>query len=718
MQLSQTDRKAWQAEEVSLWYRSVRRTLLVGLLIGPPLRLLKMYWSESKLESWAFHYLAVGSFLYGLYVWFSPVTEEWKRRVQVTVMINVLQVYFIAAAVFVTPGCLGVWPFVSATLFFLYEIRSFSSRLTNFLVLLKHCCAWNFATRYSNQDSHCELPWIPIPLIFFVIYMAMTELEAKTERYYQFCETCKQQETNLRTILMSIPEGVGVITNQHELVCHNDQFRQLLQFTSATQIIDKLKATFPLKNIQTVTETDVSIWSKIECFLSEEKQEAVFGVTVVNSRYYEWKSTRCTWESVSACILSVSDISTWVASQHRLQQESEIKTSLIRFASHELRTPANAIVNLAQRLMSSTQLGPEQKEEMHVVRVNTQLLVLVVNDLLDFTRIQLEKLTLVKQNFDIRKLVREMASLVDWQCRRKGIELLVNTDSLVPETIYSDPSRLQQILLNLLKNAVRYTFHGAIRVICSLSAHNSLKICVKDTGIGLSPTQQQALRAAFQGIETDIKVPPREYGLGLYISNVLAVNLGFRAIDVSSQQGVGSEFCFEVALRLDDTCALTQSSDWTLCDIEEERQVESAVPASEVSGGMSLTNTQLASVLIVDDSEFNRLVLKKLLASLNIRADEAFNGLHALSLVRTALHRGQSYRVILMDVEMPEMDGIEATRLLREMERRGELMERLKIVGCSAHRSREDIERCLSAGMDSYLEKPVNSTMLREELID
>ena len=140
--------------------------------------------------------------------------------------------------------------------------------------------------------------------------------------------------------------------------------------------------------------------------------------------------------------------------------------------------------------------------------------------------------------------------------------------------------------------------------------------------------------------------------------------------------------------------------------------------AYDVSGGISSAQRSLSRVLVVDDIDFNRVVMRKMLRNFNIEADEAYSGLRAVTMIRTALRRNHCYRLILMDVEMPEMDGIEATMAIRAMELSGELPERPRIVACTAHRSREDIERCLSAGMDSYLEKPVNIDLLREEVIE
>lgn len=723
MQLSpflhvQSDSASWKAREVDLWYRSARKSLMVCLLVGVPLRLYKQPDLFSNPAHTSVLYTAVLGFLYACYVALWPTKGEWSQRVQMSVLINLLQTYILSASVVLFPSCIDTWPFAGALVFFFFEIRSFNSRLVNFCLLLKHCLAWHFALLYTGNLDQCELPWLTGSLVCMTLYIVSEEMEIKTEEFYKYCEACKQQELNLRSLLMSIPEGIGVISENLIFVCYNDKFKEILQFQSSENISDKLKSCFCVKNIESTAESTTSLSNKIQSFINSKRPEATFGVTHQNSLYYEWKGTRCTWENASACILTVSNISTWVADQRKLQQESASKTLLARFASHELRTPANAILNLMHRIAAADSLGTEQREEMNIVVVSTQLLVSVVNDLLDFTRIQTDKLTLVKQNFDVRNALREVVSLVELQCRHKGIQILVKIDNFVPEIVYSDSSRLKQIVLNLLKNAVRYTFHGTIRLIVSVTDHSTLKFSITDTGIGLSPQLQSSLQVCFQSAGSDLKAVPSENCLGLYISNALAISLGLQAIQFSSNLGVGSEFSFEMCIGLEKDIEMRYHSDCTSREIEDERDLERSVQAYDISGGISTSQRGFASVLVVDDMDFNRVVMRKLLRSFNLEADEAYSGLRAVTMVRTALRRNHCYRLILMDVEMPEMDGIEATRAIRALELSGELPERPRIVACSAHRSREDIEICLSAGMDSYLEKPVSRDLLREEVIE
>ena len=708
----------WRAREVELWYRSVRKTLMVCLLVGPPIRLLKQSSMFTNPDFALPFYSVVVGFIYACYVFMFPVKGEWAQKVQMSILINLLQAYILASGVIIAPTCTDTWPFAGAVVFFFYEMRSFNSRLVNFLLLAKHCLAWHFALKYGTAQDKCELPWLTASLVCLTLYVVGAEMETKTEEFYKYCETCKQQERNLMSILMSIPEGIAVITSDLQVVCNNDKFKETLQCPSINLIGTRMTNTYCLQTIKSTAESTTSLWSKLEAFISSSTLEATLGITHFSSHYYEWKCTRSIWENKTAYILTVSDITSWVSDQRKLQQESAFNTLLVRFASHELRTPANAILNLVQRTAEAENLADEQREEMKIVIVSTQMLVSVVNDLLDYTRIQMEKLTLVKQNFDIRNAIREVASLVELQCKHKGIEIVTKIDNFVPEIVYSDPNRLKQILLNLLKNAVRYTFHGTIRLIASITDNHALKFSIKDTGIGLSSQLQSSLQACFRSSQRDFQSVPSDNVLGLYISNILATSLGSTSIEFSSHLGKGSEFSFEICINAEKVSKQTYYSDCTSREIAEERDLECSVHSYDISGGKSLANAGLSSVMIVDDVEFNRVVLRKMLLNLNIRADEAYSGLRAVSMIRAAVRRGHFYRLILMDVEMPEMDGIEATRAIRAMESSGELLLRTKIVACSAHRSREDIERCLNAGMDSYLEKPVSNDLLREEVIE
>jgi CheY-like chemotaxis protein len=245
------------------------------------------------------------------------------------------------------------------------------------------------------------------------------------------------------------------------------------------------------------------------------------------------------------------------------------------------------------------------------------------------------------------------------------------------------------VVLNLLGNALKFTFHGDIRLICTLTEHNTVQIAVTDTGIGIPEGKIARLCKAFEKVEGTQRINPQGCGLGLYISNLLAISLGAKRISIHSKQQAGSQFSFEIQIYQQE---IEESEHSFLMDaelyVEDERRTEATISPS-LCAEKQLGARHYPTILVVDDSEFNRLVLIKLLESMNTAADQASSGLRAVSLIRSKAAKFHYYRLILMDMEMPEMDGVTATQEIRTMEVTGELQVRARIACCSADRGKK-----------------------------
>ena len=250
-----------------------------------------------------------------------------------------------------------------------------------------------------------------------------------------------------------------------------------------------------------------------------------------------------------------------------------------------------------------------------------------------------------------------------------------------------------------------------------------IKISISDSGIGIPQSKQAYIFHLFGKLDGNDEMNPQGSGLGLGISNLLAIELGGKGIEVSSKEGCGSTFSFRV--RVEEEPWEELESPTIVGDVGGEIPDEVLAPLKlPRTKGSSSDISQIhpsPAILIVDDNEFNRLVLSKLLASLSLSTSESSSGLQALSLITQEARRRHYYRLVLMDLEMPEMDGMTAAGRIIEMREKGEIEGGVKVVACSAYSSKEDKAKCYRAGMDGYLEKPVSKesicTLLRDLLI-
>lgn len=599
----------------------------------------------------------------------------------------------------------ALWCLVSTLLCCMGEIQTGQSKWLRAALLGKHVTVWTWLLSQGETDSHG-----PSSMAVYVLLCGF--IWTLSDPPIQFSPHAVLEQPELATILRAAPDILLVFSNDLAISHYNSQALQVFQVESSLGLASRLT------ELTCVTDFDeaegISLLVAISRFMKDEGcRDISLGVTQVNEQFFQWKAAKFESSQRKGCILLASEVTNFITSYHLLKEESESKSSILRFASHELRTPANAILNLSSNVLESGHLDAEDHMQIAVVVTSTHFLLAVVNDLLDLTRITSERFALVKQSFDIRKVVKEAVNLIDLQCKQKGLSLKANFDPLIPELVYSDPSRLKQVILNLLSNALKFTFAGGIRVICMLTSHNTLKITVSDTGVGIPSNKISSLCKAFEQVEGTQRINPQGCGLGLYISNQLVISLGSKPIQIQSKVNLGSEFSFEVNIYQEE-CILDSIPYITTETIEDEQETQMALPNTAISSGNAFDSRPHADVLIVDDSEFNRMVLLKMLENMHVRAHEAASGLRAVAKVREAAKKQQYYRVIFMDVEMPEMDGLTATQEIRTMELLGELPVRPRIVCCSAHRSLEDVEKSLTAGMDHYLEKPINRAQLQD----
>lgn len=356
------------------------------------------------------------------------------------------------------------------------------------------------------------------------------------------------------------------------------------------------------------------------------------------------------------------------------------KQQFLSNMSHEIRTPLNAIINSTYHLLNESP-RQDQYENLEILKFSSKNLLKLINEILDYSKIDSGKIELEAIDFDIRKLIRGINRSLEYDLVRKGLEMFVTIDEEIPKVINGDSVRLSQILMNLLGNAVKFTEKGRISLMVSLQEnrenHIVLGFEVCDTGIGVPEDKQKEIFESFTQASSSTTRKYGGTGLGLAITKKL-VELQGGKIKIDNTYRTGSRFLFNIVYQKSNNEVIQPAGD----------RIRPSFPSLK---GMN--------VLVVEDNVINQKIVSKILTQWEANSDIAENGLVAMQKVRE-----KQYNLVLMDLQMPEMNGYEATRNIRNLQ--GEYFQTLPIIALTASAFAEDRDKILSYGMNGYIIKP------------
>lgn len=497
----------------------------------------------------------------------------------------------------------------------------------------------------------------------------------------------------LEVIMEVLPVGLAICNTDGQCIRTNPTFNQIWAGSDPSvdgKACPVYKAWFIDNNKQLLPDE----WASIRAMSNNEK---IVGQLLKIERFdgsqtYIHNSAAPFHDSggkVAGCVIAVMDINEQIQARETLQQAKEAaesanlaKSQFLANMSHELRTPMTSILGMIQ-LSLEEDVSPVIREYLETTLHSARSLLRILNDILDMTNIVGGRLSIINEPFSLRTCVSEAINIVAPEARRKGLAVVVSIDD-VPDRVLSDQVRIRQILVNLVSNAVKFTRQGKVEVklTCGRDTRDKLKIIfmVSDTGIGIPEDKQQTLFQAFSQVEASHSRSFGGVGLGLFISKEIVKLLG-GSISFESHEGMGSTFCFTIPVEID----MSQGE---------------IIPAAADSA--PITSVQrMPHLLLAEDDPSIRQLLGQILRRSNFDLDIAEDGVEAVE----KWEKGD-YELLLMDVQMPRMDGFEATRAIRkkEQERGGYTA----IIAMTAHAQKEDVTKCLDAGMDAYVSKPID----------
>ncbi len=389
--------------------------------------------------------------------------------------------------------------------------------------------------------------------------------------------------------------------------------------------------------------------------------------------------------------------------KEKAEDAAQSKSLFLANMSHEIRTPMNGIIGMSN-MLKKTSLTSEQSDALNIIVNSAENLVTIINEILDFSKIESGNLDLENIAFDIHHEINNVTKLLKTKAEEKGLTLSSSISPFVPRWVSGDPVRFKQILINLVNNGIKFTEKGYVRISVTVedrvNNRSVIRLEVTDTGIGIADETKKKLFKIFSQADASFTRRFGGTGLGLVISKNLVERMG-GYLGVESKLGQGSTFWFTITL---DEATPKQP----VITAEAQPSLNSPLSEQNIKGETIL---QKRKILLAEDNLVNQKVASMVITRLGHSVDVAGNGLEALDKFKQ-----NQYDLILMDIMMPEMDGLEATMAIREIEKNDTTKKPIRIIALTANAMREDRERCMAAGMNDYLSKPFKPEDLEKVL--
>lgn len=590
---------------------------------------------------------------------------------------------------------------ISTLVSVLLSFMTLRYRWLGFILQIKTVYLWTLV--YDNYSLINLLAFLWISGLFI---LCTIKKDLLISRYLKSNSKISKNRDNLLNILESMATGLVVLNSEQKVKFKNQIFMQQFEVFHNEEISKYLHSLeySPDRRLYPHTlASNTIIQDAIHYFNSNNNTPVLFGVTKHLEHYYEWKGSISHWSN-KKCLVLLARRTTHIMDFEKSRTEQLYITAILRSFSHELRTPTSAIMSANEQVLDSIDRSNMKiLQNLQIVKVSSRLLLSLIDDLIDFILITRGKFQLNYKFFQTRQLIRETFDLFTCQSCQKSISLTHSIDPLVPDKILSDPGCIQQVLINLLSNALKFTFKGSI-ILSVTMKKNAIKFCVKDTGIGINNNRLHQLFNLFETAEST-GLQNHGCGLGLHVSSMLVERLGGEKISVKSKLGVGTQFCFLVDIQ--DT--LTLDTIDSIGSIDEDINPIYIPPS--IPSFSKYRNTP--SILVVDDNDFNRLILKEMLSREGYQCKEAINGLQAVEMVKQANKHSEGYKVVIMDCQMPVMDGWEASIKISHMREQDQILHMPAIIAYTAYSGSEEEEKSLASGMVDFLRKPAP----REEIM-
>ena len=581
-----------------------------------------------------------------------------------------------------------------------------ASKYTTFLLMLKVMFVWYF---FPIIFCGKAIPTTtgPYATVIFVTVIVLKVHTHKKKLLYEFVyanikvEKIKKQ---LLEVIQALPESVILLSFTNSIMFHNKASQEQFRHNS-TQEIERKLANFKYKpgSRHYPGEESSLIEDAYHYLISDRNSSVTFGIIEYEGQIQEWRGSKCEWDGEMLVVLSTRDI-TGLIEFERAKDDANYKTTLLRTVSHEIRNPTNAIISISDEILNNlTTFNSEFAENVRIINISSKLLHNLINDLLDFSKMMAECLTINKIHFDLKRFLQDTSALFTLQCKSKNLDLRLFIDPLLPQYVESDPNRLRQIIINLISNALKFTIQGSIQLRASITLTSRLLIEVIDTGSGIPHEKLRDLFNAFNRTH-DISLNPEGCGLGLYISNTFAKALGGSSIQVTSVLNEGSKFEFEVDIGMRRKLQLCEE----LAEDDTGNGEREIVDTPRNIGFHSSFNIEKPSVLVLDDDEFNRKVLGYFLKEKSIIYEQACSGSEALEVLKKYNSTEGNIKLVIMDCNMPNMTGMETSVFMQRLYERNEIINPPVVVAHTGDDTEDNRKVCREAGMKEMIIKPIS----------